>query len=69
MKAPNDGHPPIPPQLKVDDQTAALLGISLRHLRKLIKEDGLPVWRAGDRVLIDPTQLQRWIESGGSGAD
>ena len=56
----------FPRQLRVDKETADLLGISLRHLRKLIATGEVPTWRAGNRVLIDPKQLRRWIDAGGS---
>lgn len=54
-------------QLQVGE-TAELLGISLRHLRKLIAEGAIPFWRAGNRVLIDPEKLRRWIDAGGTAA-
>ena len=65
----DSGHKPdhhaVFKQLQVDE-AASLLGISLRHLRKLIAQGEIPIWRAGNRVLIDPEKLRRWIDAGGT---
>ena len=65
----DSGHKPdhhaVSKQLQVAE-AASLLGISLRHLRKLIAEGDIPFWRAGNRVLIDPEKLRCWIDAGGT---
>lgn len=40
---------------------AARLGVSERHLRQLIADEGLPSVRLGRRVLIRPASLDRWL--------
>ena len=69
MRTRVNDHPPVQQQLGVNDDTAARLGISVRHLRQLIRDGSLPVWRAGNRILIDPVRLQMWIDQGGTAAE
>lgn len=42
---------------------AKLLGVTDRHVDRLIRCEGLPHVRLGRRVLIPRDELERWVES------
>jgi len=55
-----DGGRAIEPLLTVDD-TAALLQVSQRHVRRLIASGELPVVRIGKAVRLLPQAVRRFI--------
>lgn len=56
-------HAAAEPLLSVDE-TAALLRLSPRHLRRLIARGELPVVRIGRAVRVQPVDLRAFIQSG-----
>lgn len=42
-------------------EAAQLLGITDRHVDRLIRREGLPCIRLGRRVLIPRDELERWL--------
>jgi excisionase family DNA binding protein len=41
---------------------AALLGVSVRHVRRLVAERRLPFIKWGARLHFDPNELREWID-------
>lgn len=50
-------------QLISRHDAAKLLGVTDRHVDRLIRCAGLPHVRLGRRVLIPRDELERWVES------
>lgn len=47
----------------IDMATAAEhLGVSLRHVRRLVAEKRIPYVKVGHFVRFDPAELRRWID-------
>lgn len=48
-------------QFLTRDDVAERLRLSVRTIDKLIRNEGLPAVRLGNRVLIDPSDLRAWL--------
>jgi excisionase family DNA binding protein len=46
-------------------KAARELGVSVQHLRRLVREGLVPAIRLGASVRFDPTALQKWVMQGG----
>ena len=64
------------PQLLTIDQLAERLGVSIRHIRRLIAERRVPYLKVGWLIRFDPTDIAAWLDSarhpqrqGGDGTD
>lgn len=57
-------HLPTEPLLSVEE-TAAILRLSTRHLRRLIARRELPVVRIGRAVRVQPADLRALLQSNG----
>lgn len=44
------------------EQVAERLGVSVRHIRRLIAERRIPYVKWGHLLRFDPDELDRWIE-------
>jgi excisionase family DNA binding protein len=53
----NDSHP----QLLSIDQLAQRLGITVRHVRRLVAEKRVPYYKVGRLVRFDPTEITDWL--------
>ena len=42
---------------------AKLLGVTDRHVDRLIRQEGLPAVRLGRRVLIPRDELEQWLQA------
>jgi excisionase family DNA binding protein len=51
------------PQLLTIDQLAERLGITVRHVRRLVPEKRLPYLKVGKLVRFDPDQIMQWLAS------
>jgi excisionase family DNA binding protein len=51
------------PQLLTIDQLADRLGVSIRHIRRLIAEKRVPYLKVGWLVRFDPNEIARWLDS------
>ena len=51
------------PQLLTIDQLADRLGVSTRHIRRLIAERKVPYLKVGWLVRFDPTEIASWLDS------
>ena len=52
------------PQLLTIDQLAEQLGITVRHVRRLIAERRVPYLKVGKFVRFDPTEIAGWLDEG-----
>ncbi len=52
------------PQLLTIDQLADRLGVSIRHIRRLIAEKRVPYLKVGHFVRFDPTEIASWLDNG-----
>lgn len=52
------------PQLLSIDQLAERLGITVRHVRRLVAERRVPYYKVGKLVRFDPADITVWLESG-----
>ncbi len=52
------------PQLLTIDQLAAQLGITVRHVRRLIAERRVPYLKVGGLVRFDPAEIAAWLDGG-----
>jgi len=43
------------------DEAAAILGVSVFTVRKLIRERAVPFYRVGRRVVLDAEDLERYL--------
>lgn len=43
-------------------ETAAILGLSYSHIRRLIASGEIPHYKIGHAVRINPVELQEWLE-------
>lgn len=48
---------------------ARLLGVPVRHVRRLVAERRLPYIKWGSRLHFDPLELERWIDRHRVGAN
>ena len=51
------------PHLLTIDQLARHLGISVRHVRRLIAERRVPYLKVGRLVRFDPADIAVWLDS------
>lgn len=50
------------PQLLTIDQLAEQLGITVRHVRRLIAERRIPYLKVGKLVRFDPAEIATWLD-------
>ncbi len=50
------------PQLLTIDQLAEQLGITVRHVRRLIAERRVPFLRVGRLIRFDPAEIGTWLD-------
>ena len=50
------------PHLLTIDQLVERLGISTRHVRRLIAERRIPYLKVGKLVRFDPEEISRWLD-------
>ena len=50
------------PQLLTIDQLAERLGVSIRHLRRLVAERRVPYLKVGWLVRFDPAEITAWLD-------
>ena len=54
--------PMVRPALMNIEQVAERLGVSVRHMRRLIAERRIPYVKWGHLLRFDPDEVDRWIE-------
>ncbi len=52
------------PQLLTIDQIAERLGVSTRHIRRLIAERRVPFFKVGRFVRFDAAEIGAWLDDG-----
>lgn len=50
------------PHLLTIDQVADQLGITTRHIRRLVAERRVPYLKVGRLVRFDPTEIANWLD-------
>ena len=50
------------PQLLTIDQLSERLGVSIRHIRRLIAERRVPYLKVGWLVRFDPAEIAAWLD-------
>ena len=50
------------PQLLTIDQLAERLGVSIRHIRRLVAERRVPYLKVGWLVRFDPAEIAAWLD-------
>ena len=50
------------PQLLTIDQLAERLGVSIRHIRRLVAERRVPYLKVGWLVRFDPAEITAWLD-------
>jgi len=55
--------PAVLPQLLTMDQLAQRLGVTRRHVRRLVDERRVPFLRVGRFIRFDPAQIADWLNS------
>ncbi|HWG75149.1 MAG TPA: helix-turn-helix domain-containing protein [Acidimicrobiales bacterium] len=50
------------PHLLTIDQVADQLGITIRHVRRLVAERRVPFLKVGGLVRFDPTDIAAWLD-------
>ena len=50
------------PQLIDIPQLAAVLGTSIRHIRRLIAEHRIPYLKVGRLIRFDPADISTWLD-------
>jgi excisionase family DNA binding protein len=50
------------PQLVDIEAAAAQLGVSVRHVRRLVAERRVPYVKWGSRLHFDPVELDDWVD-------
>ncbi len=55
--------PTLLPQLLSMDQLAERLGVTRRHVRRLVDERRVPFLRVGRFIRFDPQQVATWLDS------
>jgi excisionase family DNA binding protein len=51
------------PQLLTIDQLAERLGVSVRHVRRLVAEKRVPYLKVGKFVRFDPVEIGEWLDN------
>jgi excisionase family DNA binding protein len=44
------------------EEAATLLGVSARHLRRLVAERRIPYIKWGSRLHFDPMEIKEWVD-------
>ena len=44
------------------DQVAEYLGVSVRHIRRLVAEQRIPYIKWGSKLHFDPDEIDAWID-------
>jgi excisionase family DNA binding protein len=57
-----DGERARLPQLMRIDELARRLGVSVRHLRRLVQERRIPSLKVGHFVMFDEAEIASWLE-------
>jgi excisionase family DNA binding protein len=64
----NGGHPMTGPdtlpQLMTIDQLAERLGVTTRHVRRLVAERRVPYLKVGKFIRFDPADIASWLDRG-----
>ena len=55
--------PAVLPQLLTMDQLAERLGVTRRHVRRLVDERRVPFLRVGRFIRFDPVEIAEWLDS------
>jgi len=55
--------PAVLPQLLTMDQLAERLGVTRRHVRRLVDERRVPFLRVGRFIRLDPSKIADWLNS------
>ena len=50
------------PQLLGIEELAGRLGITVRHVRRLVAERRLPYYKVGRLVRFNPAEIKEWLE-------
>src|SRR5579864_6646085 len=50
------------PQLLTIDQLAERLGVTTRHVRRLVAEKRVPYLKVGKFVRFDPSEIAEWLD-------
>jgi excisionase family DNA binding protein len=50
------------PQLLTIDQLAERLGVTVRHVRRLVAEKRVPYLKVGKFVRFDPAEVGEWLD-------
>jgi excisionase family DNA binding protein len=50
-------------QLLTIDQLAERLGITVRHVRRLVAERRLPYYKVGRLVRFDSAEIEQWLQT------
>jgi excisionase family DNA binding protein len=53
---------PSRPALKTIEEVADRLGVSVRHVRRLVAERRIPYLKWGNLLRFDPTAIERWLD-------
>ena len=51
------------PQLLSIEELSTRLGITVRHVRRLVAEKRVPYYKVGRLVRFDPAEIAQWLES------
>jgi len=55
--------PAVLPQLLTMDQLAERLGVTRRHVRRLVDERRVPFLRVGRFIRFNPIEIAEWLDS------
>jgi excisionase family DNA binding protein len=55
--------PAVVPKLLTMDELAERLGVTQRHVRRLVAERRVPFLKVGRFVRFDPAQIVTWLDS------
>ncbi len=56
-----DGQDRLPHLMRID-ALAEVLGVSVRHLRRLVQERRIPYLKVGHYVMFDGREIATWLE-------
>jgi excisionase family DNA binding protein len=59
--AANDDRPAMSPLINIRD-AAELLGVEVRHVRRLVHERRIPFVKWGHLIRFDPTEIASWVD-------
>ena len=51
------------PQLLTMDELAETLGVTRRHIRRLVDERRVPFLRVGKFIRFDPAEISKWLDT------